>query len=303
MITRAPRSGAKRLLRTAVTDATYRALRLMDGRAAGVRILTYHRVNEWHPDDLLSVPTAQFRQQMRHLVSSSWQVWPLAQAVGWIAGARGTPAPPARREQAPGRAAIMTGGPGRHETRAVVITFDDGYADNYWNAFPILRELGLPWTLFVASGLMDRYVAMPRYASGVVQRDRGLTWNEIREMQEDGVEIGAHSVTHPDLTAIAVEDARREIEESKRQLERETGHPVQAFAYPKGRHNAAIAHLVREAGFDSACAERIGANRSGEDRFRLRRTEISAFDTLWDFQKKLAGAFDPIHRAGQLVRA
>ena len=290
----------KRLLRNTLSDLSYRTIRLTNGKPHGVRILTYHRVNDWHPNDVLSVPTARFKEQMAYLKTHDWQVWPLSGLVQWLnserrqargagRGARGAgdnvPTPPVSRPLPP---------------RAVVITFDDGYADTYWNASPVLQEHGFCATLFVASGFMGRYVPLPRYAGGSVERDRGLTLQEIRTMQAHGVEIGAHTVMHPDLTAMTPEAARREIVESKRQIEQETGRPVQAFAYPKGRWNRQVAALVREAGFASACSERIGPNRLGEDVFRLRRTEISAFDTLDDFEKKLSGAFDILHHAAKV---
>ena len=299
----------RRFLRTTLSDLSYRAIRLTNGHHTGLRILTYHRVNDWHPEDLLSVPVGRFREQMEYLVANGWRVIPLTDAVEQLSKANGvtsdklqvtSDSAPAPRPPGPPLTRAGAGTPPASQ-KVVVITFDDGYADNYWQAYPILREHEFPATLFVASGLMDRHEPMPRYVTGTVQHDRGLSWNEIRTMQAGGIEIGAHSMTHADLTALSLADARREIAGSKRQIEQETGRAVSAFAYPKGRLNAQVVRLVREAGFMSGCSEHVGANQPGEDLYRLRRTEISGFDTIEDFEKKLAGAYDWLHRTVQLT--
>ena len=285
----------KRFVRSALSELSYRTIRWTNGSYAGIRILTYHRINDWHPEDLLSVRVGHFREQMEYLAANGWRVIPLTEAVEQLSQTNGATSDKLQVTSEYG------GAEARRHAKAIVITFDDGYADNYWHAYPILREHEFPATLFVASGLMDHHEPMPRYAEGSVQQDRGLSWNDIRTMQAGGIEIGAHSVTHADLTAGSGEETRQEIVESKRQIERETGRPVTAFAYPKGRLNAQVVRFVREAGFTSACSERVGTNQPGEDLFRLRRTEISGFDTIEDFEKKLVGAFDVMHRAVKIL--
>ena len=298
----------KRFVRSALSELSYRTIRFTNSELEGIRILTYHRVNDWYPDDVLSVRIARFRGHMEYLAANNWRVIPLAEAVEQLSQINGVTSGPsttlgAGKLQVTSDSVLAPRPLPLAPEKAVVLTFDDGYADNYWHAHSILRTHNYPATLFVASGLMDRHAPMPRYAKGVVRRDRGLSWNEIRDMQAGGIEIGAHSVTHAVLTRLSLEAARREIVESKQRIKQELGRPATAFAYPRGRFSAHVIRLVREAGFTSACSERIGANRPGEDLFRLRRTEISAFDTLDDFEKKLFGAFDWLHVAAQTMES
>jgi peptidoglycan/xylan/chitin deacetylase (PgdA/CDA1 family) len=103
-----------------------------------------------------------------------------------------------------------------------------------------------------------------------------LSWEQVREMAEGGIDFGAHTVSHPILTAVAPADAEREIVESKATIERRTGRPVTAFAYPNGRpedFDDAVRRIVRDAGFRLAVTTVGGVNDSGTDPFELRRVQ------------------------------
>src|SRR3989338_2694480 len=95
----------KRLLRNTLSDLSYRTIRLTNGKPHGVRILTYHRVNDWHPNDVLSVPTARFKEQMAYLKTHDWQGWPLRGLVQWLNSER-------RQARGAGRGARGAGGKG-----------------------------------------------------------------------------------------------------------------------------------------------------------------------------------------------
>jgi len=110
-----------------------------------------------------------------------------------------------------------------------------------------------------------------------------LNWNEVKEMHKYGVTFGAHTVSHPNLTNISEEEARTELSESKKIIEKNLGENVDFFAYPYGSrdsYNLRIRNMVEESGFTAACTLNSGVNKAGEDNFLLKRTNITYTDSL-----------------------
>ncbi len=262
----------KRALRHAVSDLSYRVIRLTNGTHPGLRALTYHRVTDAHPEDRLCVPVAMFAQQMRSLHGQGYQTVALEQAATWIAGEATLP------------------------PRAIVLTFDDGFEDNFVHAYPELARYGFTACFFVPSAFIESGPQAHR------PKDRPMTWEQLRELLRHGQAIGAHSVTHRKLTLLDETPMRWEVQHCKDVLERSLNHPVESFCYPAGNYNASVRDAVRAAGYRVACTVRPGANRPGTDVWAFKRTEISGDDSLWDFQKKLAGAYDLQHAALQALQ-
>jgi len=186
----------------------------------------------------------------------------------------------------------------------VVVTFDDGYEDNYKYAFPILKKFGIRATIFVTTGFIEGIV-------DIAKRDKTysglkpLTWTQIVEMNEWGICFGAHTHTHPILTNIPLKDAEDEIVKSKEVLERKLGRTVETFAFPLGQpktFNKAIISLLKKHSFKLACSTIWGHDNSATDLFSLHRIRIDARDTFEDFIDKVNGKWDFVRWIQALIR-
>lgn len=139
--------------------------------------------------------------------------------------------------------------------RPVVITFDDGFADLVDTVAPILGSRGLPATAFLTSGFIGR-----TSPGG----DRMVSWAGAAELSAAGFDIGAHSVTHAQLDVIADADRKFEVTACRRELQDRLGLPITEFAYPHGYSDRRVRTLVREAGYESACAVRNAFSHAGD---------------------------------------
>lgn len=308
MTVRKPWAGFLSKSLRAAGDAIARAQR----NRARLCIVNYHRILDGDDPLLDCEPDVRtFRWQME-LLAECFHVMPLADAVQAL---RDGDMPP----------------------RTVCITFDDGYRSTYDLALPVLREFGLPATVFVASGFLgkgnmwnDRIIEAVRrlpegeldlrdinlglhVLHGVEDRKRAihrltadskylpsrvrlelasrleslageaaagslmLTPDMVRALAGENMEIGGHTISHPILTSLEDEQARREIEGGKRELEAILGAPLRLFAYPNGkagidfdeRHVA----MAREAGFAAAFTTAAGAATARQDCFQLPRCQ------------------------------
>jgi peptidoglycan/xylan/chitin deacetylase (PgdA/CDA1 family) len=159
--------------------------------------------------------------------------------------------------------------------RPLLVTFDDGRADFSEHAVPILASRKIPSTMYVVSGHIG---ATSSWLPIPDERDRPMmSWTELRSLSEAGVEIGAHSLTHPELDVIGNKRARQEIAESRDHLEAGLARPVRSFAYPHGYHSRAVVGIVADSGYDSACAVKHRWSHLGDDAFALSRLIIDGW--------------------------
>jgi len=169
--------------------------------------------------------------------------------------------------------------------KPVIVTLDDGYKDNYQNAFPILKEYNIPAILFIVSGHVgnkNNWITNEAYPERPL-----MSWSEIDEMRRNGILIGSHTVHHHRLTEISPDAARFEIEDSKKCIEDRLGIAIHHFAYPHGDMNEAVLELVKKAGYKTACSTRSGFNSEEANLLELRRLEVYGTDLLWQFALKL----------------
>ena len=247
-------------------------------KSARVPVLLYHSVNDDPPGRFgpYAVSRHQFAAHLDELVALDVTTLTVGQLLA--ARAAGTDLP----------------------ERTAVITFDDGFADFAAYAWPELAARGLATTLYVTTGTLDGtsdWLA-PLGAGG----QRMLSRQQIRELAAQGCEMGAHSVTHPELDCVPPAVARQEIEQSKTTLEQILGTAVTTFAYPHGYHDARVKELVVEAGYASAAAVKNALSPADDDVFALARVTVTADVDLDRFTDTLAGSGVPVGRAGEKLR-
>ncbi len=239
----------------------------------GIIILMYHRVNDDLPPDELVVSTRRFRAQMQYL-AEHYDVIGIEDLVDLYSSNK-FPVPSKRKK--------------------VVITFDDGFLDNFENAYPILKEFRLPATIFLATGLIGTDKKMARYQDRP-NRDM-MRWDEVQTMRKDRITFGAHTVTHPKLSQLNYEEQKQEIGKSidtlHAQLKSELSRNI--FCYPYGDYNSDTLAVMKELGVKVAPTVKPGINHQHVNPIELKRTLINGRDTMHDFKLKLSGAFDWLH--------
>jgi peptidoglycan/xylan/chitin deacetylase (PgdA/CDA1 family) len=144
--------------------------------------------------------------------------------------------------------------------RRVRVTFDDAFR-SAWSVIPSLRGLGVPVQMFVCSGFArdGGPLTIPELAGDDPGELATMTWDQLRGFAEDGVQIGSHSVSHAHLPALADDELRRELAESKESIESELGRPCTELAYPYGEHDERVRAFTRRAGYERAYGLRARA--------------------------------------------
>jgi peptidoglycan/xylan/chitin deacetylase (PgdA/CDA1 family) len=195
-------------------------------------VLCYHSVSEeW--EHALSVTPAAFREQVTSLAAAG--------------------VPPVSAE------ALARG-----ERRGLHVTFDDAYKD-VLAVLPLLAELGLPTTIFVSTAFADegRPLAVRELAADAAAHPgllATMSWDELRAVAEQGIEVGAHTVSHAHLTQLTDAELERELVDSKQRIEDQLGRPARLLAYTYGEHDGRVQDAVRRAGYAAAFAQWPGSS-------------------------------------------
>ena len=157
--------------------------------------------------------------------------------------------------------------------KPVLLTFDDGYANLLPNVCPVMERLGFAYTVFLVSeriGKTNDWVAPDGYHSTPL-----LSWAEIAEMQQSKLaSFEAHTATHPKLSALSLDDARRELAASKDTLEQTLQTPISVLCYPYGDVSDGVVNLVQELGYSQAVTTEFGRVRPSDNPLRLPRISV-----------------------------
>ena len=172
---------------------------------------------------------------------------------------------------------------GSKKGKVAAITFDDVFLSVYQDAMPVLDELGFSATDFFVSSRMGLDNSWDNERS---QRDKIMTFDQMRDWAAHGHEVGGHTNDHPHLKDIPIEEAEHQIIENKAKLEEELGAPIISFAYPFGDENEAIQKIVKNAGYRYAVTTVKSRARGNEGDFELPRHSIRRNDTILHFLAK-----------------
>jgi peptidoglycan/xylan/chitin deacetylase (PgdA/CDA1 family) len=225
-------------------------------------ILTYHNIEKAPACRLprLYVEPAEFARQMAWLARLGYRGVSLSEGLARLRA---------------GKAA-----------RCAVLTFDDGYVDNLVHAAPVLGRFGFGATCFIVS---DHIGDHNRWDTRLGEVSKPLMHaGQLREWQARGLELGSHTRSHPRLHELPADLALQEVVGSRRALQELTGAPIAHFCYPYGDCSAAVAAIVRGAGYESAVTGRRGRARASDDPFQLPRLSVNGGKSLLKFLLKVA---------------
>lgn len=173
----------------------------------------------------------------------------------------------------------------------IMLTFDDGYKDNYENAFPILKKYKFKGIIYILDGI--EYNKWDVDNSGNPEKKFALmNQNELLEMQKYGIEFGGHTSTHPRLAKLPTDKVKTEIINSKSNIEKLIGKELLSFAYPYGSLNEEVKNVPQEAGYKFAVATDSGSIVFSDDLFEIRRIGIFPTNNLFNFKRKVSGKYN-----------
>jgi peptidoglycan/xylan/chitin deacetylase (PgdA/CDA1 family) len=212
----------------------------------------YHHVGELPPEadpirQDLTVSRENFEAQLSYLSGLGFETIPLQDLIYYMTTGRPLPAKP------------------------IVLTFDDGYRDNYQVAFPLLQKYGYHGSFFVLTDFVDR--GLEEY----------LTWPQIEELYGAGMEIASHSKDHPDLRDRSFDFLVWQLLGSRETLEAHIPEPVRFFSYPAGKYDDQVIAVLESSGYWGALVETQGAHHSAARPYELQRVRVRGSYSAEDF--------------------
>lgn len=220
--------------------------------------LSYHIINS-AIRDTIAIAGEAFEQQLAYLNEHGYTTLSLAQAIADINGTR--QAPP----------------------RSLLLTFDDGYADNAHVALPLLQAYNMRATLFIITGYIGQ---SNRWNTRACYDAQHMTWDEVRHWHKRGGDLGGHSHLHHCMTRLRSDELQETVLLNKRLLEQETGIVPRAFAYPYGRFNQGVIEVIRQH-YELAFATEGGAWNASAHRYAINRLTVSPMWSIEDFASQL----------------
>ncbi|MBU3191719.1 polysaccharide deacetylase family protein [Clostridium bowmanii] len=214
-----------------------------------IPILMYHSIS-YEKGNTARIPKEKFKEQMKYLKDNKYTTLTVDELYSYMQTGKLVPIKP------------------------IVITFDDGYKDNYTNAYPILKEFGLKATVFVITNTIDT-------------EKNYLTSNEIRSMDSNNMRIASHTTAHEQLDKISYSDNVKTMTASKAKLEKILGRNINYFAYPYGVNNDSTRKAAKESGYKLAFSTQYGWIDKDDNIYSLGRIFVSSNLNLEQFKAKL----------------
>ncbi len=172
-------------------------------------------------------------------------------------------------------------------SRKIILTFDDGYEDNYTLLFPLLKKYGFTAVIYLVTRLKKNEWDIAEGEPALPL----LTAEQIAEMNDYGIEFGAHTCTHKALNEIKIDEAKGEIENCIADVKKLTGKNVVSFAYPFGGINKKVKELMRHSGVPFAVSTNTGPMNWYDDKMQMRRIEVRPGEALGSFKNKVSGFY------------
>jgi peptidoglycan/xylan/chitin deacetylase (PgdA/CDA1 family) len=222
-----------------------------------IPILTYHSIDD--SGSVISTSPEKFISQMQTLKDRGYEVIPLENLVKSLRKSRS------------------------HTLKTVVLTFDDGFRNFYHSAYPVLHEFGYKATVFLVPGYLGKSSEWNAGLGGLPVLDL-LNWNQVKELSEDGIDFGAHTVSHFDCSQLPLDIARHEIINSKLIIQEQLDKKVLFFSYPFGGLNRKTKHIVQKE-FYGACSTIFDFVHANTDIYQLPRIDMFYFsnNSLFDY--------------------
>lgn len=237
-------------------------------------VLMYHSVGE--NNIMFNVTPEDFERQMSYLKRKKYNVIKLSELASVM------------RNRA------------KFEKKTIVITLDDGFKNNYANAFHVLKKYNFPATIFLATA----YIGKKMGNSFGVPLDI-MSWEEAREMEESGlIDFAFHSHTHPqNMSELSFDDFRQEIEISKKLMFANLKKPLMFFAYPRGKFNQEQKEFLQQNGFDAGLEADDGLVKAGDDPFSIKRNFIYSKGGFSQFKGKLCSTVEVFNKIRDFFKA
>ncbi|BBB91965.1 MAG TPA: polysaccharide deacetylase family protein [Methylomusa anaerophila] len=214
-----------------------------DDLSSGIPVLNYHGVED-NVNNPLALEIKDFEDQMAYLHTKGYTAITPDQLLDYLSAGKKLPDKP------------------------VLITFDDGYANNYTNAYPILKKYGFTAVFFLITDVIGHD---PWY----------MNWDQVKEMRQQGFQFGSHTLSHADLTKVPVAQVNLQLVKSREGIEWRLNTPVRYLAYPGGAYDSQIEKLVLQAGYKAAFSVKFGRVQKGGNLLALER--IPLFKSRWTF--------------------
>lgn len=231
-------------------------------------VLTYHSLDD--SGSVTSISPILFKQQMAFLYNNDYHCISLREWAEAVTSGR------------------------KYPPKTFILTFDDGYRDNYEIALPILKMYKYTATIFVVSGFIGQMSTWEK-KEGIPDLPM-LAIEDIRELSRYSIDIQPHSHSHLSLTGLEDAKIKGEILYSKKEIEALTGNQADLFCYPYGYYNGRTIVVLKNLGFKGAVTTNFGRDKIGADPFQLKRIGSPHFRTFFRFRLVMSGWYDKMIR-------